>query len=91
MKRGLFEASEGTRYIADASGVANMPRKAICKPNLELFSSEEGINRDVDVLQRINLSDLESGRTPKATSLEAPPYLVVKDGSREGGVVYQYP
>ncbi len=45
----------------------------IGKPNSELFSSEEGLERAVDAPQRISLSDLEDSQTLQETSLEAPP------------------
>ena len=72
VERGLFEASDGTRYNADVNGAVNMARKATGKPNSDLFDSEEGVERAVDAPQRISLSDLESGQTLKETSLEAP-------------------
>ncbi|RZN60476.1 MAG: hypothetical protein EF811_06585, partial [Methanonatronarchaeia archaeon] len=59
VERGLFEASDGTRYNADVNGAVNMARKATGKPNSELFSSEEDVERAVDAPQRISLSDLE--------------------------------
>ena len=73
VERGLFEASDGTRYNADVNGAVNMARKATGKPNSELFSSEEDVERAVDAPQRISLSDLEQSRTLQETSLEAPP------------------
>jgi hypothetical protein len=42
------------------------------KPNSELFSSVEGVERAVDAPQRISLSDLEASQNLKETSLEAP-------------------
>lgn len=70
VERGLFEASDGTRYNADVNGAVNMPRKATGKPNSELFSSEEGVERAVDAPRRISLSDMEDPSTeaPASTS-----------------------
>jgi putative transposase len=73
VERGLFKASDGTRYNADVNGAVNMARKSTGKPNSELFNSAEGVERAVDAPQRISLSDLEHSRTLKETSLEAPP------------------
>mgnify|MGYP006274266305 FL=1 len=73
VERGLFEAADGTLYNADVNGAINMARKSTGKPNSELFSSVEGVERAVDAPQRISLSDLESGQTLNKTSLEAPP------------------
>ena len=73
VERGLFEASDGTRYNADVNGAVNMARKATGKPNTELFSSVEGLERAVDAPQRISLSDLEQSQTLQEPSLEAPP------------------
>ena len=73
VERGLFEASDGTRYNADVNGAVNMARKATGKPNSGLFSSEEGVERAVDAPQRISLSDLGHSRTLQETSLEASP------------------
>ena len=70
--RGLFGASNGTRYNADVNGAVNMTRKSTGKPNLDLFESEEGVERAVDAPQPISLSDLEQSRTLQDTSLEAP-------------------
>lgn len=72
VERGLFEASDGTQYNADVNGAVNIARKGTGKPNSELFSSAEGVERVVDAPQRISLSDLEQSRTLKETSLEAP-------------------
>nr|WP_303704313.1 transposase [Haloquadratum walsbyi] len=73
VERGLFEASDGTRYNADVNGAVNMARKSTGKPNSELFSSAEGVERAVDAPQRISLPELENSRTFQETSLEALP------------------
>ena len=66
--RGLFEASDGTRYNADVNGAVNMARKATGKPNSDLFESEEGVERAVDTPQRISLSDMEEPSTEAPAS-----------------------
>jgi putative transposase len=66
VERGLFEATDGTRYNADVNGAVNMARKVTGKPNSELFRSEEGVERAVDAPRRISLSEMEE------SSAEAP-------------------
>jgi IS605 OrfB family transposase len=68
VERGLFEASDGTRYNADVNGAVNMARKATGKPNSELFGSEEGVERAVDAPRRISLSDMEESSTEASIS-----------------------
>ena len=68
VERGLFEASDGTRYNADVNGAVNMARTATGKPNSELFGSKEGIERAVDAPRRISLSDMEESSTKAPAS-----------------------
>jgi len=68
IERGLFEASDGTRYNADVNGAVNMARKATGKPNSELFGSEEDVERAVDAPRRITLSDMEEPSTEAPAS-----------------------
>lgn len=68
VERGLFEASDGTRYNADVNGAVNMARKATGKPNSDLFESEEGVERAVDAPRRISLSDMEESSTEAPAS-----------------------
>jgi len=68
VERGLFEASDGTRYNADVNGAVNMARKATGKPNSDLFESEEGVERAVDAPRRISLSDMEEPSTEAPAS-----------------------
>jgi IS605 OrfB family transposase len=68
VERGLFEASDGTRYNADVNGAVNMARKATGKPNSELFGSEEDVERAVDAPRRISLSDMEEPSTEAPAS-----------------------
>jgi len=63
VERGLFEASDGTRYNADVNGAVNMARKTTGKPNPDLFESEKGVERAVDAPRRISLSDMEESST----------------------------
>jgi len=54
VSRGLFRASDGTRINADINGACNIAKKAIGKPNSELFdSSEDGVESVVDTPKRI--------------------------------------
>ena len=77
VERGLFDASDETRYNVNVNSAVNMARRSICKSNSDLFESEEGVVRAVDALQRITLSNIESGQNLKETSLEAPPSRTV--------------
>jgi transposase len=68
VERGLFEASDGTRYNADVNGAVNIARKATGKPNSDFFESEEGVERAVDAPSRISLSDMEDPSTEAPAS-----------------------
>jgi transposase len=57
VERGLFKASDGTRYNADVNGAVNMARKATGRPNSDLCKSEEGVEGAVDAPSRISLSE----------------------------------
>ena len=54
VERGLFQSSDGTKINADINGACNIAKKAIGKPNSELFdSSEDGVASVVDTPKRI--------------------------------------
>ncbi len=53
VERGLFRASDGTEINADINGACNIAKKAISKPNSELFSSVDGLESVVDTPKRI--------------------------------------
>jgi IS605 OrfB family transposase len=68
VERGLFEASDRTRYNADVNGAVNMARKATGKPNSDLFESGEGVERAVDAPRRISLSNMGDPSTEAPAS-----------------------
>ncbi|MFB6284882.1 MAG: IS200/IS605 family accessory protein TnpB-related protein [Halobacteria archaeon] len=54
VERGLFKASDGTLINGDVNGACNIAKRGIGKPNSELFSSEDGLERVVDTPRRIS-------------------------------------
>ena len=58
----LFEASDVIRYNADVNDAGNMARKATGKSNLDLFESDESVERTVDTPRRICLPDMGDPR-----------------------------
>jgi IS605 OrfB family transposase len=63
VKRGLFQASDGTEINADVNSAANIARKATGKANSELFSSEDGVESVVATPRRIRKPEFSQVNT----------------------------